>query len=115
MGIDKANVRWVIHADPPNSFDDLVQQWGRASRDGQHADAYLIYDPKTLNSALWLIGRTTSNPERVHIKVTKLRNFHAFCRSTVCRRKQILAYFGETYGKSNCESCDICLGKSSKK
>lgn len=115
MGIDKANVRWVIHADPPNSFDDLVQQWGRASRDGQHADAYLIYDPKTLNSALWLIGRTTSNPERVHIKVTKLRNFHAFCRSTVCRRKQILSYFGETYGKASCESCDICLGKSSKK
>ena len=114
MGIDKPDVRWVIHADPPNSFDELVQQWGRASRDGKHADAYLIYVPQTLNSALWLVSKTTPNPERLRIKVEKLRNFHSFCRSRICRRKQILAYFGEVYSQSNCQSCDICL-KGSKK
>lgn len=114
MGIDKPNVRWVIHADPPNSFDELVQQWGRASRDGEHADAYLIYIPQTLNSALWLVSKTTPNPERLRIKVEKLRNFHSFCRSRICRRKQILAYFGETYSQANCKSCDVCLGGSKK-
>jgi ATP-dependent DNA helicase RecQ len=111
MGIDKPNIRWVIHADPPNSFDDLAQQWGRASRDGEHADAYLIYNPKTLNSALWLLSKTTSSPERLQIKISKLKEFHAFCRSKTCRRRQVLGYFGEVYDKGNCKSCDICLSK----
>lgn len=115
MGIDKSNVRWVIHADPPNSFDDLVQQWGRASRDGKHADAYLIYTPQTLNSAIWLVSKTTVNPERRYIKIEKLKQFHAFCRAKLCRRKQILFYFGEEYSKDNCESCDICLTKLKNK
>ena len=111
MGIDIPCVRFVIHVDPPHTFDDYSQQTGRCSRDGERADAFLIYDPATLRKASWLISQTTKNPDRLQIKLTKLRQFHAFCKSDKCLRTQLLGYFNETYPKKNCGSCSICLGK----
>ena len=111
MGIDIPCVRFVIHVDPPHTFDDYSQQTGRCSRDGERADAFLIYDPATLRKASWLISQTTKNPDRLQIKLTKLRQFHAFCKSDKCLRTQLLGYFNETYPKKNCDSCSICLGK----
>ena len=111
MGIDIPCVRFVIHVDPPHTFDDYSQQTGRCSRDGERADAFLIYDPATLRKASWLISQTTKNPDRLQIKLTKLRKFHAFCKSDRCLRAQLLEYFNEKYPKKNCGSCNICLGK----
>lgn len=109
MGIDKPNVRWVIHIDAPNNFDDYSQQVGRASRDGLPSKAYMLYDPASRNVAQWLIRQTTKNPERLQVKIKKLNQFHAFCQDEkVCRRKAMLSYFGETYPKANCNSCDVC-------
>lgn len=109
MGIDKPDVRWVIHIDAPNNFDDYSQQVGRASRDGKPSIAYMLYDPSSRNTSQWLIRQTTNNPERLQIKLKKLNQFHSFCQNDkVCRRKSMLDYFGETYGKKNCGSCDVC-------
>lgn len=111
MGIDIPKVRFVVHVDPPHTFDDYAQQTGRCSRDGERADAFLIYLPETLRKATWLISKTTKNPSRLQIKLTKLRKFHSFCKTNSCIRSQLLEYFNEKYPKSNCQSCNICLGK----
>ena len=111
MGIDKPDVRYVIHLDAPINYDDYAQQVGRASRDGQPAVAYMYYDPASYNASLWLIKQTTMNPERLKVKIQKLQEFHNFCKANSCRRKMMLAYFGEKYPKTNCASCDVCKGK----
>lgn len=109
MGIDKCDVRWVIHEDPPTSFDDYSQQVGRASRDGAPSIAYMFYKEASYNSAQWLLRKTTLDPQRFMIKLNKLKQFHDFCKNdTKCRRKELLAYFGEVYPKKNCGSCDVC-------
>lgn len=111
MGIDLPKVRYVIHVDPPHTFDDYSQQVGRCSRDGERADTFLIYVPDSLRKASWLIRKTTLNPERLKVKLLKLKQFHEFCSTTTCRRIQLLSYFGEKYPKLKCNSCDACLGK----
>lgn len=109
MGIDKPDIRYVIHIDPPTSFDDYSQQVGRASRDGLPSVAYMFYNPKSLSAAQWLLRQSTPNPERLKVKYQKLKEFHDFCKqSSKCRRKSLLAYFGEDYPKNNCGSCDVC-------
>ena len=114
MGIDLPKVRFVIHVDHPHTFDDYSQQVGRCSRDGERADTFLIYVPDSLRKASWLITKTTTNPERLKVKLQKLKQFHNFCKTTNCRRIQLLAYFGEKYPKQKCNSCDVCLGKLTK-
>lgn len=112
MGIDKPDVRWVIHEDPPNSFDDYSQQVGRASRDGLPSIAYMFYKHAAYGSAQWLLRKTTLDPHRLIIKFKKLKEFHDFClEDDKCRRKELLAYFGEKYPKANCGSCDVCKAK----
>ena len=112
MGIDKPDVRWVIHEDPPNSFDDYSQQVGRASRDGLPSIAYMFYKHAAYGSAQWLLRKTTLDPNRLIIKFKKLKEFHDFClEDDKCRRKELLAYFGEEYPKDNCGSCDVCKAK----
>lgn len=109
MGIDKPDVRWVIHEDPPNSFDDYSQQVGRASRDGLPSVAYMFYKQSAYSTAQWLLRKTTFDTERLMIKLKKLKQFHDFCQQDEkCRRKALLAYFGEKYPKANCGSCDVC-------
>lgn len=109
IGVDKPNCRFVICVDPPNTLDELQQLWGRNGRDGKHSDAYLIYNPSSYRTASWLISTTTKNPQRLFVKIEKLKKLHSFCRSSSCRRKQVLAYFNEQYEHKNCKSCDICL------
>ena len=114
MGIDHPTVKFVIHLDAPSCFEEYSQQIGRASRNGAPAVAYMLYNRSSYNTASFLIKQTTLNPERLQMKMEKLNNFHKFCTSISCRRKQLLANFGETYPKDNCGSCDICVNKRSK-
>ena len=113
MGID-ADLKYVICANVPQSFEDFSQFGGRSGRRGDDAHIYLIYDPANLRTASWLIQQTTKNPARLKIKLDKLREFHKFCQSDKCIRKGLLNYFGEQYNKSNCGSCSVCLNKLTK-
>ena len=113
MGIDIPDIRYVIHVDAPDTFESYNQQWGRLSRDGELGYAYMFYDPSSYRIAMWLNKKSTKDPARLAIKNKKLRKFHSFCASNVCRRKQVLEVFGQSFNKPNCGSCDVCLNKTS--
>lgn len=111
MGIDKSNVRWVVHGDLPRSLDGYYQETGRAARDGEPADATLFYGPADIAAIRWHIERTESPVERERAEVA-LREILRYVDSGVCRRRQLLAHFDEAY-EGNCRSCDVCVGEVS--
>ncbi len=114
MGIDRSDVRYVINTDIPNSIEEFSQMSGRASRDGKPADSYLIYSDKDYNTAKWLLGQTTLDPDRLKINREKLHQVSNYCTLVkTCRRKFLLEYFGDT-SPEYCYNCDICNNKNGK-
>jgi ATP-dependent DNA helicase RecQ len=109
MGIDKSNVRWVVHGDLPRSLEGYYQETGRAARDGEPADTALFYGPADIAALRWHIERTESPLERERAEA-RLREVLAFAESGVCRRRQLLAHFGEAH-EGNCGRCDVCAGE----
>jgi len=107
MGIDKPDVRFVVHYDMPKSIESYYQETGRAGRDDLPAHALMLFGLNDLVTAQRLI-ESGENPDQIRIELAKLRAMAGFAESTTCRRRVLLGYFGETLGEG-CGNCDVCL------
>ena len=107
MGINKSNVRFVIHYDLPRSIESYYQETGRAGRDGMPAEALLLFDEKEVARNKEWIG-LTENPERRRVELHKFGAMVAFGEAQTCRRQVLLNYFAE-FSANTCGNCDICL------
>ena len=112
MGIDKPDVRYVIHYDIPKSLEGYYQETGRGGRDGGEGRCIAFYSNKDLQKLeKFLEGKPIAEQD---IGKQLLQETTAYCESSVCRRKLLLHYFGEKYEKDNCGNCDNCLNPKKK-
>ena len=113
MGIDKPDVRFVIHYDIPKSLEGYYQETGRAGRDGGEGICIAFYAYKDLQKLeKFMEGKPVAEQD---IGRQLLQETAAYAESSVCRRKMLLHYFGEEYDKDNCENCDNCLHPKEKR
>lgn len=108
LGIDKSNVRYVIHHNMPRHIEAYYQEAGRAGRDGEHADCILLYAPGDVQTQKYLIENSELSEERKTGEYKKLQNMIDYCHSSRCLQQYILNYFGEMDAADHCGNCSNC-------
>jgi ATP-dependent DNA helicase RecQ len=107
MGINKPNVRWVIHHDLPKNIEGYYQETGRAGRDGLPGDCLLLFSAGDIAKQTHFLDEMTNDQER-EIARAQLRKIVHYAESAGCRRAELLEYFGEKFPLDNCGACDNC-------
>ncbi|GAB4327205.1 MAG: DNA helicase RecQ [Candidatus Zixiibacteriota bacterium] len=107
MGIDKSNVRYVLHAAAPKSIENYQQEAGRAGRDGLPADCVLLWGPGDF--VMWRRILETIPPEARAAAMKKLSQMSRYCETMTCRHRALASYFAQSLESRNCRACDVCL------
>jgi ATP-dependent DNA helicase RecQ len=114
MGIDRSNIRFIIHAAMPKSVEHYQQETGRAGRDGLEAECVLLHSGEDFMMWKAVMEKSAQEaevpPELLPSALKHLRDMDRFCRFALCRHRALVEYFGQTYSKGSCQACDLCLG-----
>lgn len=116
MGIDRSNVRCVIHAALPKSIEHYQQETGRAGRDGLPSECVLFYSASDVIRWEELIAKSAEEAERPEEVIAAMKEqltlIQRYANSMHCRHRRLVEHFGQTYARPNCEACDVCLGET---
>ena len=115
MGIDRSNIRFVLHTGMPKSIEHYQQEAGRGGRDGLPAECVLLTSGRDFMTWKWIVEKSAeeagAGPEFVRGALGHLEDMNRYSRGSACRHRVLVEHFGQTFEPANCQACDICLGE----